>query len=248
MSRGVRAEPDGPIALVELGTVPYREAWDLQRRLVEERRAGLRPDTLVLLEHPPVYTLGQAGRAEHVHASGTIPVVRCDRGGQVTYHGPGQVVLYVLVDLRRRALGVRPMVRLLERCVIDWLGTQGVVAHGRADAPGVYVGESKVAALGLKVSRGATYHGLALNVDVDLEPYSRIDPCGYPGQPVTRTRDLGIDACPDAVGAALASHLCRLLREPFAHDGQPPAFPDERRGAAADPAGGAGRRGQEVCG
>ena len=217
-----RGESDpGEIVLRERGRTEYRATWQAMRAWTAARDPAA-VDELWLTEHPPVYTLGQGGREEHVRAPGDIPVVRCDRGGQVTYHGPGQVVLYALVDLRRRALGVRPMVRLLEGCVIDWLALQGVDAHGREDAPGVYVGGAKVAALGLKVSRGCTYHGLALNVDVDLEPFGRIDPCGYPGQPVTRTRDLGISADIGTAGRGLASALSRLLRAHPPTGGLPP--------------------------
>lgn len=204
-----------------LGRSDYLATWQAMRAFTAARDAAA-ADEFWLTEHPPVYTLGQGGRIAHVRAPGDIPVVRCDRGGQVTYHGPGQLVLYVLVDLRRRALGVRPMVRLLERCVIDWLFSRGVRAHGRDDAPGVYVGEAKVAALGLKVSRGATYHGLALNVDVDLAPFDRIDPCGYPGQSVTRTRDLGVVAGVDEAGSELATGLARLLRAHPPSVGSPP--------------------------
>ncbi|MFN7753322.1 MAG: lipoyl(octanoyl) transferase LipB [Pseudomonadota bacterium] len=217
-----RGEPDpAGIVLRERGRTEYLAAWQAMRAWTAVRDPAA-ADELWLTEHPPVYTLGQGGREVHVRAPGDIPVVRCDRGGQVTYHGPGQAVLYVLVDLRRRALGVRPMVRLLERCVIDWLAQQGVEARGREDAPGVYVGEAKVAALGLKVSRGCTYHGLALNVDLDLEPFGRIDPCGYPGQPVTRTRDLGIHADTGTAGRGLAATLSRLLRAHPPTDVLPP--------------------------
>lgn len=208
---GPRAGGDDALRVRELGRTDYHATWQAMRAWTAARGPAT-VDECWLTEHAPVYTLGQGGRDEHVRVPGDIPVVRCDRGGQVTYHGPGQAVLYVLIDLRRRSLGVRPMVRLLERCVIDWLAQQGVVAHGREDAPGVYVGAAKVAALGLKVSRGATYHGLALNVDTDLEPFGRIDPCGYPGQPVTRTRDLGIAADTVGAGRGLAGTLASLLR------------------------------------
>jgi lipoyl(octanoyl) transferase len=161
-------------------------------RAFTEGRDAESPDEVWVLEHPPVFTLGQAGRAEHVLDPGPIPVIATDRGGQVTYHGPGQLVAYVLVDLARRGLGVRRFVEALEQAVIDTLAEAGVRAARRPGAAGVYVDGRKVAALGLRVRRGCTYHGLALNVDVDLEPFRRIDPCGHPGLEVTRLRDLGV--------------------------------------------------------
>ena len=169
-------------------------------------------DELWLLEHPPVYTLGLAGKDEHLprNANG-IPVVRIDRGGQITYHGPGQIVVYLLLDLKRRGLTVRPLVRLMEQAVIDLLAGHGVKAVYRADAPGVYVERAKIAALGLRIRRGCCYHGLALNVDMDLAPFRDINPCGYPGLDVTQTHDLGITATPDAIGEQLIQHLTRLL-------------------------------------
>jgi lipoyl(octanoyl) transferase len=161
------------------------------RRFTETRGRDA-DDELWLLEHPPVYTLGQAGRREHLLRAGRIPVVHTDRGGQVTYHGPGQLVAYVLVDMRRARLGVRRLVHGLEQCVIDLLEDGGVVAQRRPRAPGVFVAGSKVCALGLRVRNGCSYHGLALNVTMDLEPFQGIDPCGFPGLQVTRLADLGI--------------------------------------------------------
>ena len=169
------------------------------------------PDELWQVQHPPVFTMGLNARAEHLLAPGEIPVVNVDRGGQVTYHGPGQIVLYPLLDLNRLRIGVRELVRAMEQAVIDLLAARGIAAEGRTDAPGVYVGEAKIAALGLRVKRGRSYHGLALNVDLDLEPFSRINPCGYAGMPVTRTRDLGIADGPDTLGEALAGHLLDIL-------------------------------------
>jgi lipoyl(octanoyl) transferase len=158
------------------------------------------PDELWVLQHPPVYTVGVAGRAQHLpRERDDIPVVRIDRGGQITYHGPGQVVVYVLLDMKRRGLVVRPLVRRLEQAVIDLLHDYGISATGRVDAPGVYVGAAKIAALGLRVTRGCCYHGLALNVDMDLSPFEAIDPCGYPGLAVTQLRDLGINESLDSV-------------------------------------------------
>ena len=175
---------------------------------------GREPDTadeLWLCEHPAVYTLGQAGRHEHLHEAGDTPLVETDRGGQITWHGPGQLVLYVLLDLRRRGLGVRELVVALENAVIDLLAAEGVRAAGRRDAPGVYVEGAKIAALGLRVRRGRTYHGLALNVDCDLAAFDRIDPCGYRGLAVTRTADLGIGASRAMLGEALLEHVATRL-------------------------------------
>lgn len=165
-------------------------------------------DELWLLQHPPVYTLGLAGREEHLPARDTgIPVVRTDRGGQVTYHGPGQIVIYTLLDLQRLRLGVRALVRRLEGAVIDLLAEYGVEAAGRDDAPGVYVGSAKIAALGLRIRRGCSYHGLAFNVDMDLAPFSEIDPCGYAGLRVTQARDLGITDSLETLGGKLVAAL-----------------------------------------
>jgi lipoyl(octanoyl) transferase len=161
------------------------------QRFTEERTADT-PDELWLVEHPPVFTLGLNGKAEHLLNPGAIDVIQVDRGGQVTYHGPGQVVLYLLVDLRRRGLGVRALVHRMEQAVIALLAGYGIPARARLDAPGVYVDGAKIASLGLRVRRGCSYHGLALNVDMDLEPFSRINPCGYPGLAVTQLRDLGV--------------------------------------------------------
>ncbi len=169
------------------------------------------PSELWLVEHEPVFTQGQAGCPKHLLAPGDIPVVQTDRGGQVTYHGPGQLVVYVLLSLREAGLGVRTLVSALEQAVIDLLDGLGIIAHARPEAPGVYVGEAKIAALGLRVRRGYSYHGLALNIDLDLEPFSRIDPCGYAGMPVTRLCDLGVDlgmdACTERLVTALADRL-----------------------------------------
>ncbi len=166
------------------------------------------PDELWLLEHPPVYTLGIAGRSEHLpRRDRGIVIVKVDRGGQITYHGPGQLVVYTLLDLRRIGIGVRELVRRLETSVVDLLGGYGVEARGSESAPGVYVGEAKVAALGLRVRNGCCYHGLALNVDMDLQPFLDIDPCGYAGLQVTQTRDLGITDDIGAIGENLLASL-----------------------------------------
>ena len=182
-----------------------------EMRAYTESRTGESPDEIWLVEHPPVYTLGQAGRRAHVRAPGRIPVVATDRGGQVTYHGPGQAVVYVLIDLRRRGLGVRGLVHDLEQAVIDAAGRAGVAAGRRAGAPGVYVGEAKLAALGLRVQRGCAYHGVAVNVDLDLAPFRGIDPCGYQGLEVTRLRDLGVAWTVEETGERVARALMERL-------------------------------------
>lgn len=194
----------------DLGRRDYAPVWREMQAFTAERGAET-PDELWLVEHPPVFTLGLNARPEHVLDPGPIPVLRVDRGGQVTYHGPGQMVLYPLLDLERRQMGVRTLVRLMEQAVIDLLAESGIEAEGRADAPGVYVGAAKIAALGLRVRRGRSYHGLALNVDLDLEPFSRINPCGYPGQAVTCCRALGIDTPLPELRARLVTHLLKHL-------------------------------------
>lgn len=176
----------------QLGMIDYQDAWDSMRAFNDARQATT-ADELWFAEHPPVYTLGLAGRTEHLHAAGAIPVVRTDRGGQVTYHGPGQLLAYLLFDLQRAGMGVKHLVQLLEQAAIDLLAGFGIAGARRAGAPGVYVDGAKIAALGLRVRRGRSYHGLALNVAMDLAPFSDIDPCGYPGMRVTQLRDLGIE-------------------------------------------------------
>jgi lipoyl(octanoyl) transferase len=159
-----------------------------------------------------VYTLGVAGRSEHLpRGASAIPVIRADRGGQITYHGPGQVVVYLLIDMRRRGLTVRPLVRIMERAVIGLLAAHGVGAEGCTDAPGVYVNGSKIAALGLRVRNGSCYHGLAFNVDMDLSPFHAVDPCGYPGLAVTQARNVGITESAERLGEELVDHLLHLL-------------------------------------
>jgi lipoyl(octanoyl) transferase len=177
------------------------------------RRTADTPDELWLLQHPPVYTLGIATRPQHLPRLDTgIPLVKTDRGGQITYHGPGQPVIYLLLDMQRRGVTVRPLVRLMENAVIDLLADYGVAARGSADAPGVYVGKAKIAALGLRIRNGCCYHGVALNVDMDLDPFKAIDPCGYPGLDVTQLRDLGVADGPDIAGGKLTQCLlARLL-------------------------------------
>jgi lipoyl(octanoyl) transferase len=193
------------VTVRRLGRVDYLPTLEAMRRFTRERDEDT-ADELWLLEHPPVYTLGQG--AAPVQVANGIPVVAADRGGEVTYHGPGQVVLYTLVDLTRRGIKVREFVRLLEQAVIELVGTG---AARRPGAPGVYVDGAKLAALGIRVMRGRAYHGLALNVDMDLTPFSAIDPCGYPGLAVTQTRDLGLPGTPAEIGERLAGLVIDAL-------------------------------------
>jgi lipoyl(octanoyl) transferase len=198
-----------------LGRTDYQSTWHAMQAFTDARTPQT-VDEIWLTEHPPVYTLGLAGRREHLLRDNGIPTIRVDRGGQVTYHGPGQLVAYLLVDLTRRQLGVRDMVRAIEAAVITWLGTQGIAAYGKSAAPGVYVDrdgvEAKIAALGLKVRRGCTYHGVSVNVAMDLAPFADINPCGYPGLAVTQLADFGIARSVDDVGTELAPFLAEGLR------------------------------------
>lgn len=193
-----------------LGRVEYEPTWRAMQDFTARRDAAT-PDELWLLEHPPVFTQGQAGKSEHLIAPTAIPVVPIDRGGQITYHGPGQLVAYVLVDLKRRGYGVRELVTRLEAAVIALLAGHDVAAERRAGAPGVYVGGAKIAALGLRVKQGRTYHGLALNVDMDLGPFALINPCGYPGLAVTQCRDVGVELSMAQAEQALTDALRRVL-------------------------------------
>jgi lipoyl(octanoyl) transferase len=207
------APPRHAVRVTRLGTVEYMPTYEAMRRFTDARGPST-PDEVWVLQHPPVYTLGLAGRAEHLpRGHTTIPLERVDRGGQITYHGPGQAIVYALVDLARRGLTVRGMVRLLEQAVIDVLARHGVAAARRSGAPGVYADGAKVAALGLRVRRGCAYHGVALNVDMDLAPFSAIDPCGYPGLAVTQTSALGVDADAELLGVLLGTRIVFLLAE-----------------------------------
>jgi len=199
-----------PLLFRRLGRRDYGPVFDAMRAFTEARDTDT-PDELWSVEHSPVFTQGLAGKAEHLLAPGAIPVVQVDRGGQVTYHGPGQVVVYCLLDARRLGLSVRALVTALEQSVIELLATHGVVAHARSDAPGVYVEGAKVASLGLRLRQGRSYHGLSLNVAMDLEPFTRINPCGYPGLRVTQLRDLGLDLDPETVAGELLLNLGRQL-------------------------------------
>lgn len=196
--------------LRNLGRVDYEPTW----RAMQEFTASRTPETddeLWICEHAPIYTLGQAGKPEHLLTDIGIPLIKIDRGGQITYHGPGQVVIYLLIDLARRKLKVRELVTRIEQAIIDLLAVYAVTAERHDGAPGVYVGPAKVAALGLRIRKGCSYHGLCLNVDMDLAPYAAINPCGYPGMPVTQTKDLGIALSPEQAAQALAGHLSRQL-------------------------------------
>jgi len=192
------------------GLVPYEPTWREMQRFTDERTGETR-DEIWFVEHPPVFTLGMNADAAHVLDPGAIPVVKIDRGGQVTYHGPGQLVVYPLLNLRRRVLGVRELVVALENAVIDYLATVGVEAAGRRDAPGVYVEGKKLASVGLRIRRGASYHGLSLNVSLDMSPFDRINVCGYRGMEVVRLSDLGGPSDVTEVALALAPHLLRRL-------------------------------------
>jgi len=193
-----------------LGLVEYEPTWRAMQRFTDERDAST-PDEIWFLEHPPVFTLGMNASRAHVLAPGDIPVVQIDRGGQVTYHGPGQLVVYPLVDLRRAGLGVRDLVTALERAVISLAAEYGVVAECRRNAPGVYVEGRKLASVGIRVRRGASYHGLAMNVSLDLQPFGRINPCGYQGLEMTRLADLGGPGSVDTATEAFEPHLLRAL-------------------------------------
>ncbi len=201
-----------PVRVRRLGATDYIETWDAMKAFTAGRDAAT-ADELWLTEHPPVFTQGLNGRAEHLLAPGDIPVVQVDRGGQVTYHGPGQLVLYCLLDLARLGLGVKGLVGSIERAIVEWLAGYGIAARTRSGAPGVYVGGAKIAALGLRVRKGCCYHGLSLNVDMDLEPFGRINPCGYAGLAVTQLRDLGVELAVERAGAELASQLMGILVE-----------------------------------
>jgi lipoyl(octanoyl) transferase len=189
-----------------LGLVEYHPTFEAMKAFTAQRGPDT-PDEIWLLQHPPVYTLGLAGKPEHLLHTTTIPVVNIDRGGQITYHGPGQIVAYLLLDLKRLGFGVKELVRRLERAIIDLLAEYGVHAERRDKAPGVYVGEAKIAALGLRIKNNRSYHGLCLNVDMDLAPYANINPCGYAGLQVTRTRDHGISADANMLADGLARQL-----------------------------------------
>lgn len=201
------------ILVRHLGLQPYEPVSQAMHDFTDSRDDNT-PDEIWLVEHHPVFTQGQAGKAEHVLVPGDIPVIQSDRGGQVTYHGPGQQVMYVLLNLKRRKLGVRELVTLLEQTVVDTLADYGIDAHPRADAPGVYVGEMKICSLGLRIRKGCSFHGLALNINMDLSPFLRINPCGYAGMEMTQMCQWVENATPGIISPLLVSKLLALLNNP----------------------------------
>jgi lipoyl(octanoyl) transferase len=206
----IQTDPALPLLRVrELGLVDYQRTWRAMQAFTDARGPDT-PDELWMLQHPPVFTLGQAGRPEHVLAPGEIPVLQVDRGGQVTYHGPGQIIAYPLVDLRRLGLGVRALVSRIEAAVIEVLADYGVAADRAAGAPGVYVEGVKIAALGLRVRKGCSFHGLAFNIDMDLEPFQRINPCGYAGLQVTCLAQLATASLPEVQARLVQRLACQF--------------------------------------
>lgn len=199
-----------PLLVRNLGRQPYAPCWAAMQSFTDKRDSSSR-DELWLTEHPPVFTLGQAAKPEHLLNPGEIDIVQVDRGGQVTYHGPGQLIAYTLFDLRRLGLSARAMVSLLEQSLIELLASYSIAAYAKADAPGVYVAEAKIASLGLRIRRGCAFHGLALNVAMDLEPFLRINPCGYAGLQMTQLSTLGGPADLARVGDDLSQILARRL-------------------------------------
>ncbi|WP_312605438.1 lipoyl(octanoyl) transferase LipB [Kosakonia cowanii] len=201
------------ILIRNLGLQPYAPVSQEMHDFTD-RRDDDTPDEIWLVEHPPVFTQGQAGKAEHVLAAGDIPVIQSDRGGQVTYHGPGQQVMYVLINLKRRKIGVRELVTLLENTVINTLAQLDIVANAWPDAPGVYVDGKKICSLGLRIRKGCSFHGLALNIDMDLAPFMRINPCGYAGMEMTQVSKLVENASMDKIRTILIQHFLALLNNP----------------------------------
>ena len=201
------------ILVRNLGLQPYEPVSQAMHDFTD-RRDDTTPDEIWLVEHLPVFTQGQAGKAEHLLMTGDIPVIQSDRGGQVTYHGPGQQVMYVLLNLKRRKLGVRELVTLLEQTVVNTLAEYDIDAHPRADAPGVYVGEMKICSLGLRIRKGCSFHGLALNINMDLAPFQRINPCGYAGMEMTQMRQWVDTATPDNIRPVLLKNFLALLNNP----------------------------------
>ncbi|MDP2882048.1 MAG: lipoyl(octanoyl) transferase LipB [Azonexus sp.] len=199
-----------PPVVKRLGRVDYQPTFQAMQDFTASRTAET-PDEIWIVEHPPVYTLGQAGKPEHILKDVGIPIVKIDRGGQVTYHGPGQVVIYLLLDLARLKIKVRELVTAIEQAVINLLAKHGVTAEQRDGAPGVYVGEAKIAALGLRIRNGCSYHGVSLNVDMDLSPFAAINPCGYAGLKIIQTKDFNIPLTAHEAGEQLSQHLLQQL-------------------------------------
>lgn len=200
------------IEVIHLGLRPYHAVWQAMREYTEARDTHS-ADQLWLVEHPPVYTQGLAGKAEHILNPAQIEVVHIDRGGQVTYHGPGQAVVYLLLDIKRANLGIRPLVSLIEHSVIHLLADHGIEASARSDAPGVYITGQKIASLGLKIRKGCTYHGLAINVDMDLRPFLGINPCGLQGMQMTQLKDHGVNVSSAEIAAQCATHIQKLWQQ-----------------------------------
>ena len=194
-----------------LGLVEYEPIWRTMQQFTAQRTADT-PDEIWVLQHLPTFTQGQAGKPEHLLNAHNIPVIKIDRGGQITYHGPGQVVVYLMLDLRRWKINVRELVRLMEQAVINVLDEFNITAQGRVDAPGVYVNDAKIAALGLKIRNGCCYHGLSLNVDMDTVPFTYINPCGYQGLRVTQIKDFGVDVSIEEIEQRVAQQLSSLLQ------------------------------------
>lgn len=205
-----------------LGKTPYESTWRAMQRFTEQRNNGT-PDEIWLTEHPAIFTLGLAGKHEHLLHRGEIPLLQTDRGGQITYHGPGQLIAYTLIDLRRAGFGVRTLVNRLEQAVIALLQEYSIQSHHRREAPGVYVKQHKIAALGLRIRQGCCYHGLSLNVAMDLGPFEQINPCGYPDLQVTQLADFGITDDLSAIGQKLLPHLLHELgySSPFQQTSEP---------------------------
>ena len=216
------------ILIRQLGLQPYEPISQAMHEFTDARDEDTL-DEIWLVEHHPVFTQGQAGKAEHVLVPGDIPVIQSDRGGQVTYHGPGQQVMYVLLNLKRRKLGVRELVTLLEQTVVNTLAEYGIESHPRADAPGVYVGDRKICSLGLRIRKGCSFHGLALNIAMDLAPFLRINPCGYAGMEMTQMRQWQPEVTPETVAPRLVANLLALLNHPPAVNGR--SAPRRQRGA-----------------
>lgn len=208
---GTIVSPTSTLLVRSLGAnQAYEPIWQAMQDFTKQRDENTL-DEVWLVQHQPVFTLGRNGKREHILAAGDIPIVPIDRGGQVTYHGPGQLVAYLLINIRRQSLGIRQLVDYIEQVIIDVLAQYGIEAAGDRDAPGVYVKGEKIAALGLRVSRGCTYHGLSFNVDMDLEPFQRINPCGYAGLKVTQCTDLGIQQPLEEIAQQLCERLSELL-------------------------------------
>lgn len=201
------------ILVRQLGLQPYEPVSQAMHEFTDTRDENT-PDEIWLVEHPPVFTQGQAGKAEHLLMPGDIPVIQSDRGGQITYHGPGQQVMYVLLNLKRRKLGVRELVTLLEQTVVNTLAEFDIEAHPRADAPGVYVGDMKICSLGLRIRKGCSFHGLALNINMDLSPFQRINPCGYAGMEMAQMRQWVENITPEITRPYLVNAFLALLNNP----------------------------------